>query len=91
MSTSYTVLKTGTTHIELDERSNRFSLDIDNGLDAVNYGDFTPEEIIGMALEMLKTASYWTDLEVAAAEYISKKSDKSYYLEVLKAAQNRAQ
>ncbi|UXS23131.1 hypothetical protein [Agrobacterium tumefaciens] len=91
MSTSYPIFKSKALLIELDERSNTFSLDVTSGVDTAleeltAYGDFTPDEVIAMALEMLKVASYWTsedEVRAAAAKYVQESGDGGYFRRLL--------
>lgn len=97
MGTTYTILAKGALRVELDEMSNRFSLDISgradyNAPDSISVSTeveerdidafrdapdlervpshtactrrtLTPTDVVGMALEMLKVATYWADSE----------------------------
>lgn len=87
MSTQYTIMDKGQMLVELDESSNRFSFSFTTKEETTFYGSFEPEEVVGMALEMLKTASYWIDSEgfkEAVADHINSKADRHYYRDCIR-------
>jgi hypothetical protein len=77
MGTTYTVMKKGKLTVELDEMSNLFALHVTGTSGVSNEQvmvdmeptenwartstSLAPDDVIKMALEMLKVASYWCD------------------------------
>lgn len=89
MSTSYTILKKDALEIELHESSNRFQIGFDDdGPMGLGYqhldASITPEDLVGMALEMLKVASYWTDPQGLKAAVQTKVGADFYLRDVVR-------
>lgn len=115
MGTTYTIFAKGALRIELDEMSNRFSLDLTGkayydepdsisvsnepelmSLDAIpsmgapeveamcstaaTRRNLTPTDVVGMALEMLKVATYWADQDDLAT-FIKDYATKDGYID----------
>jgi hypothetical protein len=88
MSTQYTLFKRGDLEFEADERSALIDLAI-HTQDGYDIGHtierLTAEEIVGIALELLKVASYVNgDLRGMGTSYLRTRSDRSYYQEIVK-------
>ena len=83
MSTQYTILEKGQMLVELDESSNRFSFSFTMKEETTFYGSFEPEEVVGMALEMLNVVSYWMtsdELRAAVQAHVCAHGSKDNYV-----------
>ena len=91
MSTSYTLLERDGLVVELDEGANKFSVDITGditmmaaeegfGAQAYTSRSIKPEEVVAMAMEMLKVATYWMSDEEFYSAVSSKLDGKHGHL-----------
>lgn len=94
MSTEYVVLKHGDGSVILDETSNLFELSLERcygitgaeTIDVMSLENLTAAQLIGLAIELLKVASYATTedtFEQAVVEFLHSKPDRGYYAEIL--------
>jgi hypothetical protein len=90
MSTEYEILRVDEdTYVSLDEHSNRLDLSVnfDEDKNSCVVRDLSPEQIVEMALEMLKVASYWMDSDdfnIVLKAYLEKKGPHAYEATVMR-------